>query len=85
MEAIAINYKGGRTTQYTNKLVLKVSNISKKEDASSLINKTVYWVTPSGKKIQGKITKTHGNKGNVIARFEKGIPGQAIGTKLKIE
>ena len=29
--------------------------------------------------------KEHGNKGAVRVKFEKGLPGQAISTKVKIE
>ncbi|MBU0761727.1 MAG: 50S ribosomal protein L35ae, partial [Candidatus Altiarchaeota archaeon] len=28
--------------------------------------------------------RAHGAKGAIIARFEPGLPGQAIGTKTKI-
>ena len=37
-----------------------------------------------GNEIVGKITRVHGKKGAVIARFNKGLPGQAIGTSVQI-
>ena len=36
------------------------------------------------REIYGKITRWHGNKGVLRVRFKKGLPGQAIGTKVKI-
>ena len=35
-------------------------------------------------KIVGKISKAHGNGGAVLARFDKGLPGQAVGTEVDI-
>ena len=38
------------------------------------------------KDYKGKISALHGKKGNVRAIFEdKGLPGQALGTKIKVE
>ncbi len=57
-----------------------------KEKAEKLIGKTVEWKS-SGKQpkiIRGKITKLHGNAGHLRALFEKGLPGQALGTQVKI-
>ncbi|MFA4983551.1 MAG: 50S ribosomal protein L35ae, partial [Candidatus Micrarchaeia archaeon] len=38
----------------------------------------------TGKEIIGKVSKAHGNSGAVLARFDKGLPGQAIGTEVEI-
>ena len=40
--------------------------------------------TYAGKEIKGKITKEHGSNGCVRVLFERGMPGQSIGTKLDI-
>ena len=85
MEAIIVNFRGSHKTQYPNHIILKPSNSNSKEEANKLLNKKVTWTTPSGKEITGIVKKEHGNKGAVRAIFEKGLPGQAIGTKVKIE
>jgi large subunit ribosomal protein L35Ae len=85
MDAVVSNYRGGRRTQKTNQMVLIPKDIGDKEQAKKLIGKTVEWTTPSGNKITGKITRAHGGKGHVIARFERGLPGQALGTKAQIQ
>ena len=57
-----------------------------KEKAKALVGKEVVWKNPSGKnkiEIKGKISALHGSKGCVRVIFEKGMPGQSIGTKVK--
>jgi len=84
MEGTIVNYRLGRHHQTPNQLVIQVKTVTTKADAAKLVGKTVKWNT--GKKdIQGKISAPHGNKGAVRALFETGIPGQAMGTKVKIE
>ena len=56
-----------------------------KEDAEGLIGKDVIWISPSGKKIKGKISASHGGKGLVRAVFEKGLPGQAINSDVEVQ
>jgi len=56
-----------------------------KEEASKFIGKEVIWKSPGGKKIKGKISATHGNKGLVRAIFEKGLPGQAITDEVEVK
>jgi large subunit ribosomal protein L35Ae len=85
MEGTIINYRGSHKTQHPNQMIIKVKEIETKEKAKDLLKKTVTWLTPTKKEIKGVITKEHGNKGAVRVKFEKGLPGQAIGTKVKIE
>ncbi|MCD6229710.1 MAG: 50S ribosomal protein L35ae [Candidatus Diapherotrites archaeon] len=84
MEGIIKNYRQGVHTQHTNQFVVEINESKTKEQASKFIGKKTVWTTGSGKEIKGKITQTHGNKGAVRVRFEKGLPGQAIGAKIKI-
>ena len=84
MEAIIINFRGGKHTKYDKQMILEIKEINTKEKASKLIGKTITWKTPSGKEIKGKISNIHGNKGALKATFEKGMPGQAIGKKVEV-
>lgn len=54
-------------------------------EAEKSVGKKVEWKSPAGKIIKGKIAAPHGNKGLVRAIFEKGLPGQAITTKVEIK
>lgn len=62
-----------------------VSNAQSKKAAIKFIGKKVIWASPAGKQIAGKIVAAHGGKGALRAIFEKGMPGQSIGQKVKIE
>lgn len=85
MEALIVNFRGGRHTKSDNQMIIKVSGIDTKEKAKKLLGKKVTWQSSSGKKIEGKIAKEHGNKGALRVLFEKGMPGQSIGNTVKIE
>jgi large subunit ribosomal protein L35Ae len=84
MEAIITNFRRSRHVQTTNQMILVAEGMNK-EKAASLIGKKVSWKSPAGKEIKGEIRATHGTKGAVRALFEKGMPGQAIGSKVSIE
>ena len=85
MKGKVVNYRGGKRTQYTNQFIIIPDGFSKKEQAEKILGKKVSWQTPSGKEIVGKVTRAHGSKGAIIGRFEKGLPGQALGTEVEIE
>ncbi|MFA5382676.1 MAG: 50S ribosomal protein L35ae [Candidatus Micrarchaeia archaeon] len=85
MKGKIINYRRGRKTEYTNQYVIEVNGITSKEKASILCGKRISWKTTTGNEIVGKITKAHGNGGAVLARFNKGLPGQAVGTDVDIQ
>ncbi len=84
-EGIIQNYRLGNRNQKGNCVLVKIDGIDSNKKASRIIGRIVEWVNPkSGKAIRGKIVRTHGNKGIVRTRFKKGLPGQALGTKIKI-
>ena len=84
MEAVVMSYRRGVRTQNTNQMILKPEGAKTKADAEKLVGKTVEWTTSTGKKLTGKVSKPHGGNGAVLAQFNPGLPGQAIGTKAKI-
>ncbi len=85
MEGIIINYRGSHKTQNTNQMVVKVDGVQSREEASKLLKKNLVWTTETGKKITGTILSEHGNSGANRVKFERGLPGQSIGTKVLIE
>ena len=84
MEAIIENYRRGRHTEYSDQFIVGVDGCDSSEKAKALVGKPVVWKTPSGKEIKGKVASTHGNGGKLRVMMEKGLPGQAIGTKLDV-
>lgn len=83
MEAVIVNFRGGRHTKYNTQMIID-TNLTK-EKARELIGKKIIWSSPAKREIKGEVKTTHGNKGCLRVHFEKGMPGQAIGTKVKIE
>ncbi len=84
MEGKILNFRRGRHTIKERHYLIEILGYNK-EKAKSLIGKSVAWKSPAGKIIKGKISNIHGNKGVVRAIFEKGLPGQAITTKVEIK
>ena len=85
MEGKIVSYRRGRKTQNTRQLLIKISSIDNKEKAEKLVGKEVEWKSVGDKTIKGEITSPHGDKGVVRALFERGLPGQALGTKIEIK
>lgn len=83
MEGRIVNFRKSRHTTSNNQMVIQVAGIDSSEKAKKLVGKKVSYNT--GKKdINGEIKSSHGNSGAVRVRFETGMPGQAIGQKVKI-
>ena len=84
MQVTITDYRGGRHTQKPNQVIANASGVSTKEKAKALVGKAVVWKTSSGKPINGKVAAAHGNSGAIRISFEKGLPGQAVGTKAEV-
>ncbi len=85
MEGIIHNFRRSRSRQYTKHLIISVTGVDSREKAEDLKGKQVSWVTEKGNKISGEVAAAHGNKGRVRAIFEKGLPGQSLGTKVEVK
>lgn len=84
VNGIIKNFRLGPRTQRQNQFVVDLAGNDKKK-SSALIGKKAVWQTESGKEIVGKVTGLHGAKGSVKVRFDKSLPGQAIGTEILIK
>lgn len=84
MEAIVVNYRRSLHNARTNQYILEVKGIETKEKAETLAGKKVVYTCPDKSTKVGKVTHAHGNKGKVLARFESGLPGSAVGTKVSL-
>ena len=82
-EGFVVNYRKGIKTQRNNTCLLFFENMSSHREASKLIGRKVTWQSKD-RSILGKIVALHGKKGLVRARFRKGLPGEAIGTSIKL-
>ena len=85
MEATIVHFRGSRRVRSHNQMIVEVNGIDTKEKASELVGKKVIWKTPASKQITGQVTAMHGNSGALRVRFETGMPGQSIGSKVEIK
>jgi len=84
MKAKVIQFRRGKKRIHERHYILDVEAKSR-EEASKFVGKEVIWTSPAGKKINGKISSAHGNKGLVRSIFEKGLPGQARNTEVEVK
>jgi large subunit ribosomal protein L35Ae len=84
MKGTIVNYRRGRRTMKGDQVILEFEGFDDRKKASSLLGKQVLWRTSANREIHGKILRQHGNSGAVRAKFNRGLPGQAIGTKVEV-
>jgi large subunit ribosomal protein L35Ae len=84
MKAKVVQFRRSLKHVHERHFILDVG-ASKKEEAAKFVGKTVVWTSEAGKKIEGKISASHGNKGMVRAIFERGLPGQALNTEVEVK
>ena len=86
MEGLILNFRRSRHRTYGNQMIIQVDGTDNKEKAAKLVGKSVSWVSigKEKKEIKGKISAAHGNSGVLRVLFERGMPGQSIGTKVNL-
>lgn len=84
---IISNFRGSLKRKSGNHMIVLVEDVDSRDKAMGLVGKKVTWTTPGKEKkqISGKVSSAHGNKGAVRVIFEKGMPGQSLGTEVKVE
>ncbi len=85
MEAVVSNFRGSKRSQRTTAhVILYIKGVDTAEKAKAFVGKKVTWTSSAGKIITGEIKVAHGKSGAVRAIFERGLPGQALATKVQI-
>ena len=77
------NYRIGIRTQYSRECLLQFTGVASAAQAGPLIGQKVVW-KGENKTLVGKIVGFHGKRGVVKAKFKKGVPGQALGTRVEL-
>ncbi len=85
VNAKIVQFRRGRHKIHEKHMLIEIEGVSTREDAEKMAGKLVEWKSPAGKVISGSISAAHGKKGVVRAIFEKGLPGQSIGTKVEVK
>jgi len=78
-----VNYRIGIGTQNPKECLIQFAHVNSASLAGQLINRKVVWKQGDSKFI-GKIVGSHGKKGVVKVKFQKGVPGQALGTTVEL-
>jgi len=74
-----------KISRIEDEIMQNTDKIKTRKEANKLIGRTVCWITPTGRDMKGVISRAHGNNGAVRALFkEGGVPGQALGQKVRI-
>ena len=84
MKGKVVQFRRGLKRIHEKHFILDVG-VKNREEADKFVGKEVEWTSPAGKKIKGKISSAHGNKGMVRAIFEKGLPGQARNDEVDVK
>lgn len=84
MNADVVSFRRSVKRTYGNQVILHLESCNSRDKAKALIGKPVEFKTETGLIIKGSVVNAHGNKGALLARFEKGMPGQALGQTVKI-
>jgi len=87
-EGIIVNFRRSRTGYTARHFIIQPDKCDSKEKAMKLVGRAVEWKNPEGKEkmvISGKVAASHGNSGCIRVIFERGLPGQAVSTKVEIK
>lgn len=84
MEGLIVSFRRGAKTQKKHQMIVRVASVNSRDKAQNMLNKNVVWKSVAGKEIKGVISNVHGNNGGLRVQFERGLPGQSLGTKVQI-
>lgn len=80
---VILSYRRGMRSQRPKECLIKV--LGEDETMSRrLVGWEVGWPLEDPK-IRGRIVCPHGRSGTLRARFSRGLPGQAMGTRVRIQ
>ena len=85
MEGIIVAFRGSHHTQYETQMIIQSKGVDSKDKAAKLVGHKVSWSSPAGTEIKGEIKAAHGSNGAMRVIFERGMPGQALSSAVKIE
>ncbi|MDP3728700.1 MAG: 50S ribosomal protein L35ae [bacterium] len=84
MEGIINNFRRSKTNQNTKHLIISMDSVDSRAKAEKYLGKKVIFTTETGKEISGEVKSAHGNKGCIRVIFERALPGQSLGQKVKV-
>ena len=83
LTGVVLGPRRGLNRQYQREALVKVEGLDDRSKASSLIGARVE-LTWGRKVFKGKVLSLHGDRGVLVARFKKPLPGGVGGSKVTI-
>jgi len=77
------NYRTGPKSQTPKECLIEFETVNSAALAGKLVGQKVTW-KHGDSSIVGKVRGAHGKNGIVRVRFSRGVPGQAIGSIVKL-
>lgn len=77
------NYRIGIRTQASRECLIEFEGFDSASLVSKLVGQKVTWKNGKNPHV-GRIMGAHGRNGMVKVRFQHGVPGQAIGSKVEL-
>jgi len=84
LTGVVLGLRRGMNRQYQREALVKVEGVDDRAKASSLIGARVELVWRSGKVFKGKVSALHGDRGVIVARFKKALPGGVAGLRVTL-
>mmetsp|Transcript_34822 Transcript_34822/g.104983 ORF Transcript_34822/g.104983 Transcript_34822/m.104983 type:complete len:109 (+) Transcript_34822:89-415(+) len=92
VKGVVMGYKRGLRNQYTSTSLLKLEHVKTADSAKFYLGKRVAYVYKAKtlkkntkfRVVWGRITRPHGSKGSVRAKFRRNLPPQAIGGPVRV-
>ena len=87
-----LGFRRNRDNQHANQAIMKLEGVNDEQAAKFYLGKRCVYIYKALKyhqgtkfrTIWGRIARTHGAKGGVIARFSPNLPARAIGSTLRV-
>ena len=85
-------FRRSRELQTPNQSLLKIQGVNDAKNANYYLGKRCVYIYKAGntrnqskfRTIWGRVCKTHGNSGAVIARFSPNLPARAMGANIRV-
>jgi len=84
LKGTVVNYHIGVRTQQSREYLIDFSKAGvSPSELGKLIGKKLIWRNAE-KRITGRMISLHGRNGLILARFRRGLPGQALGVTVEV-
>src|SRR3972149_4927947 len=81
LSGTVISFRQSKHRQDSYQTIVHIAN---RDRAEELIGSRVVWLRKDGLQIHGRVVASHGSKGAVRVRWNRGFPAQALGPRVKI-